>query len=130
MKENKQLVYFTVDNWSPGVDYPRCDNFENLYREDLDAFAFIDNEYCKENKLAVYCTTLDMSIAFTVVAPIGWCVKNSPEIIGSYWDETAKPGKNNWKESIYGLPYPEYKEKNFKCKFIQYNGNEPVLSDE
>ena len=46
----KNVVYFSVNNWFCGRDYPDTKNFRKWLGNDLKQ-NFMNDEWCKENKL-------------------------------------------------------------------------------
>lgn len=135
----EEIVYFEINNWFCGRDYP---NDEIFYKWISDC-QFRDDEWCKQNKLCVMCGAIDMSMNYCVAAPKSWVEKNCPKlltdeeyeykIITSGWDKET----NDVKETITtytkkysdflchpdedgyvyghisGWEFPEYKEENF-----------------
>ena len=99
------IIYFSVNNWFCGRDYPPTDNFKKWLGDDLNQ-SFRSNEWCKQNKLCVYCGNIDMSMNYTVSAPREWVEKNCPELLTdkeyTYYTrqsdakESVKQGKTVW----------------------------------
>ena len=56
----KDIIYFSVNNWDCGIHYPDTEIFRKWLGEDEDQYSMND-EWCKENKLCVYCGIIDMS---------------------------------------------------------------------
>ena len=78
--ENKEVVYFSVNNWMCGENYPPLPCFKKWLGDDLNQ-NFRSDEWCKENKLCVYYGVVDMSQNYTVSAPREWVEKNCPELL-------------------------------------------------
>ena len=74
------VVYFSVNNWMSGEDYPPTENFKKWLRDDLNQ-SFRNDKWCKENKLCVYYGAVDMSTNYTVSASREWVEKNCPELL-------------------------------------------------
>jgi hypothetical protein len=112
--QNKEVVYFSVNNWFCGRDYPDTPNFRKWLGDDLNQ-NFISDEWCKENKLCVYYGLIDMSHNYTISAPRDWVEKNCPELltdkeytyetIGTYYD---KNGKEITKRTQYTKKYSDF----------------------
>lgn len=126
---NNELIYFTINNWNNGIHYPDTENFRKLYDKSIDTFVFHYDDYCKEHKLAVYECLIDMSLGYTIVAPMEYVMKYCPEIIGSEFDETNKSGRYDNMQSMFWMHYPEYKKENFCCTIIDYDNrtNELII---
>lgn len=77
---NKDVVYFSVNNWFEGRDFPPTENFRKWLGDDFNQ-SFRNDEWCKENKLCVYHGCVDMSQNYTVSAPREWVEKNCPELL-------------------------------------------------
>lgn len=78
MKED--VIYFSVNNWFCGEDYPPTENFKKWLGDDLNQ-TFRSDKWAKENKLCIYCGVIDMSQNYTVAAPREWVEKNCPELL-------------------------------------------------
>ena len=74
------VVYFSVNNWMSGTNYPPTENFKKWLRDDLNQ-SFRNDTWCKENKLCVYYGCVDMSTNYTVSASREWVEKNCPELL-------------------------------------------------
>lgn len=111
---NKEVVYFSVNNWFCGRDYPPTENFKKWLSNDLNQ-SFRNNEWCKENKLCVYYGCVDMSQNYTVSAPREWVEKNCPELLTDdeyvYYTMVHRPIK---KKPFGGYEYEDVKEENKK----------------
>ncbi len=132
---NEDIIYFSVNNWFCGKDYPPTENFKKWLGNDLKQ-AFRSDEWAKENKLCIYCGVIDMSMNYTIAAPREWVEKNCPELLTDYEftyrtcihskdgdkviehkkkysDFVDKPDENGDVEDRFGWPYLEYKPENF-----------------
>lgn len=77
---NEEVIYFSVNNWFSGRDYPPTDNFKKWLGNDLNQ-TFRNDEWAKENKLCIYYGCIDMSFNYTIAAPRSWVEKNCPELL-------------------------------------------------
>lgn len=133
---NEEIIYFELDNWFCGRDYPNAQPFIDWIGKDYN-FYFGNDEWCKENKLCVEAGPIDMSTCFCISAPKSWIEENCPKLLtdeecGSYYIiqsvddnkqwvtekkyESCKYSKficKNKKGRISGWPFREYKEENF-----------------
>ena len=92
------VIYFSVNNWMSGTNYPPTENFKKWLRDDLNQ-SFMSDIWCKENKLCVYCGTVDMSTNYTVSASREWVEKNCPELLtDDEYTYITRIGKYQYKE--------------------------------
>ena len=130
-----EIIYFSVNNWSEGWDYPLTDNFKKWLEDDGNQ-PFMNDAWAKENKLCIYYGCIDMSFNYNITAPRSWVEKNCPELLTDdeyvfyttgfngesenrikYSDFVDHPDKNGKIVSDWGWPYLEYKEENFGSHF-------------
>lgn len=108
-----EIVYFSVNNWFCGEDYPPTENFKKWLGSDLNQ-AFRNDEWAKENKLCIYCGPIDMSMNYTIAAPRKWVEENCPELLTDdeyiYYTIIHKPKK----KLLGGYKYVDVKEEHKK----------------
>lgn len=132
----ENLVYFELNNWFSGRDYPDEEPFRSWVRDDQ----FGSDEWCKKNKLVVMKGPIDMSLSWCVIAPKEWIERECPALLSSgsynydlmygnerrtherkYSDFLCEPDENG---EIYGhitgWKFPEYCESNFG---VQWNNS-------
>ena len=147
----EDIIYFELDNWFCGRDFPNAEPFITWMCNDGNSFT---DEWCKKNKLCVEAGPIDMSLCFCVTAPRSWVEANCPKLLteeecGGYsiisrWDEeknemvgeskyqsckyskfVCKPNKDG---DVYGRlshwPFREYKEENFGVHWNNYYDEE------
>jgi len=98
--DKKDVVYFSVNNWFCGRDYPPLKCFKKWLGDDF-IQSFRNDEWCKENKLCVYYGCVDMSSNYTVSAPREWVEKNCPELLTDE-EYTYPVRRSKWKKSLFG----------------------------
>lgn len=103
------IIYFEVNNWFAGCDYPDAEPFLDWMRDDFNQ-KFRDEEWIKENRLVVVESSVDMSMNFCVTATKEWVENNCPELLSTYENFIRKPDDDE--ETPYGR---------FKCPFLEYN---------
>lgn len=74
------IIYFELNNWMPGVDYPYAEPFLTWMKSDLE-LRLANEEWCKENKICVLIDTIDMSFCFLVTATRAWVEENCPKLL-------------------------------------------------
>lgn len=137
-KENKKdVVYFSVDNWFSGRDYPYDEQFIKWMHDDLNQY-FRNEEWVKENKLCVKWGFIDMSMNYCVTAPREWVEKNCPKLLtddeyeydiiegvegrkshkGKYSEFVYQPDEEgNPPEDGFGWSFLEYCPENIGCTY-------------
>lgn len=138
---NGNVIYFSVNNWFCGEDYPPTENFKKWLGSDLNQ-TFRNDEWTKENKLCIYCGLIDMSMNYTIAAPRKWVEENCPELLTDdeftyitviskgnekgEWVQEKQEHKKKYSDFVdkpdeygdvidhrFGWPYLEYKPENF-----------------
>ena len=103
----KEIVYFELNNWCAGRDYP--DNARFIYwMSDDENIKFIDPLWVETNGLCVVWQFVDMSDNFCISAPKEWVEKNCPELLTTYKKFLRYPD-SAW--NVYGR---------FGTKFLEY----------
>ena len=136
---NNDVVYFSVNNWFCGRDYPKDEQFIKWLGNDLKQ-TFRDEEWVKENKLCVRYGYIDMSQNYCITAPREWVEKNCPKLLtddeyeydiissvegrktykGKYSDFVYKPDEEgNPPEDRFGWKFLEYSEENIGCEYYE-----------
>lgn len=107
----EEIVYFEINNWFSGRDYPKDETFSNW----INTHQFSRGDWCKENKLVVLCGNIDMSISYCVAAPKSWILDNCPKLLTDeeyeYKTITSSWDKNNniiSKEHTYTKKYSDF----------------------
>ena len=110
----EEIIYFSVNNWFSGENYPPTENFKKWLGNDLKQ-TFLSDTWAKENKLCIYNTLIDMSCNYTVSAPREWVEKNCPELLTDeeyiYYTILQKPKKNLFGKYEYVEERIEHKKK-------------------
>lgn len=116
--KNKDVIFFSVNNWFPGRDYPDTPNFKKWLGNDLNQ-RFSNDDWCKENKLCVYAGVIDMSFNYTISAPKEWVEKNCPELLTD--DEyTYILRETRHKKHIFGKPEVVWVDVEYKKKYSDF----------
>lgn len=139
------IIYFSVNNWFEGRDYPPTKKFKKWLGDDLNQ-TFENDKWAKKNKLCIYHGVLDMSFNYTVSAPRTWVEKNCPELLTDdefeyvicsygkdgerretikkkYSDFVYKPheGDETPDEDRFGMPFRKYCKENFGSEYYETN---------
>ena len=113
------IVYFELNNWFSGRDYPNAEPFLSWMRDDLNQ-KFRDEEWIKENKLVVVESLVDMSMNFCITATKEWVEENCHELLSTYKNFVRKPEDDeDVPYSRFGSPFLEYKEENIGYHYAE-----------
>lgn len=103
-------VYFELNNWMPGENYPNEEPFLAWLKNDLN-LSFLNEDWVEKNQLCVVAAHVDMSVNFCVTAKKEWVEKNCPKLLTEYTQFLREPEDDD--EMVYGqfghefLPYEE-----------------------
>ena len=133
----QEVVYFSVNNWFCGRDYPAIPKFSEWLGNDLKQ-SFLNPEWVKENKLCVRYGNIDMSNNYVITAPKAWVEKNCPELLTDeeytydlisnkgretyrkkFSDFVFKPDEDGFVEDSFGWPFLEYCEENIGIQYYK-----------
>lgn len=106
-----ESVYFELNNWFAGRDYPDNERFLKWMGNDLN-LAFDNEEWVTTNKLCVVRTIIDQSINFCITATKEWVNENCPEILTEYAQFLREPDENGDVCSRFGMSFLEYCDEN------------------
>ena len=105
------IVYFEINNWSLGKDYPDNEPFISWMSDDL-KIKFRDENWIKENKLVVVESLVDMALNYCVTATKEWVQSNCPELLTKYTQFIRCEEDDDLPEGRFGCPFLEYNEDN------------------
>lgn len=74
----EEIVYFELNNWFSGRDYPNEEPFATWMSFPIN---FMNSKWVKENKLVVVQRLVDMSVNFCISAPRSWVENNCPTLL-------------------------------------------------
>lgn len=112
-----EVIYFELNNWVCGRDYPDDEPFISWMRNDFKQ-KFRNEDWVKENKLVVVESLVDMSSNYCVTATKEWVQLNCPKLLTEYtkfvrhseYDDDLPEGR-------FGCPFLEYSECNIGCHY-------------
>ena len=102
---NKDIVYFELNNWFCGRNYP-CEEPFIKWVSEIDGLLH-NEDWVKENKLCVVIGFVDMSINYCVAATREWVENNCPRLLTNFKQFIREPdgyGEVN-PNFHYFLPY-------------------------
>lgn len=80
--EDTEVVYFEINNWYAGRDYPDEEPFISWLNAEPYGWCLPSSEvWVKENDLVVSAKILDMSLNFCITAPKAWVEENCPALL-------------------------------------------------
>lgn len=131
----QDIVYFELNNWFSGRDYPNEEPFKSWMGNDIN-LRFSNDEWVRENKLCVYESNVDMSINFCITATRKWVMENCPKLLSTdigvittqisdnngEWESVQEvwsyrkflrfPDEDGEVYGKFGCPFLEYSEEN------------------
>ena len=110
---NNDIVYFELNNWFCGRDYPKAEPFISWLRDDLHQ-TLTDDKWAKENKLCIVAYSYDMSLNYLVTATKEWVMQNCPDLLSDKgYDVTFR-----WGNDIVG--WEDYVEHYSFTRFLRF----------
>jgi len=107
-----EVVYFELNNWFAGRDYPNDEPFLSWMRNDL-RIKFRDEKWVKDNKLCVVMDFVDMSQNFCITATKEWVENNCQSLLTTYTEYLRFPDEYGDVQGRFGHWFLEYEESNF-----------------
>lgn len=117
--DNMEFIYFELNNWFCGRDYPDAEPFVSWMANDLKQ-KFRDEDWVKENKLVVVESFVDMSLNYCITATKEWVQINFPELLTKF-TQFIRSGEehDDLPEGRFGCPFLEYSEDNIGCHYAE-----------
>lgn len=109
--QNTNIVYFELNNWTCGKDYPAAEPFESWMGDDLN-LQFLDDEWVLENKLCVVVDFVDQSLNFCITAPEEWVLANCPELLTEHSKFVRTAQEDGTVYGRFGHEFLEYNSDN------------------
>lgn len=109
------VVYFELNNWWYGADYPANEKFYTWVGNNKDEswhMYFEDEKWVRKNQLCVVSEIIDMSNNWCITAPRRWVLDNCPELLTD-WKKFLR--FLDWDGKVYGkfgTEFLEWKEEN------------------
>lgn len=129
MTTNQEIIYFELNNWSPGEDYPAVEPFLSWMINDLN-IQFRNDDWAKEQKLCILVSIIDMSNNFCISAPKEWVQTNCPSLLTEYTQFLRTPDEDGYIEGRFGDEFLEYSEENFGVTWKYDEDDEYYEEDE
>ena len=108
---NNDIIYFELNNWFCGWDYPNDEPFISWMSNDLQ-IKFNNEDWIEENKLCVVKTFVDMSCNFCITATKDWVKKNCSKLLTDYKQFLRFPDEDDEVHGRFGTLFLEYCEEN------------------
>ena len=129
MSKDKEVVFFELNNWQRGKDYPNAEPFITWISDDFN-ICLRSNKWAKENKLCVAASHVDMSSNFCITATREWVEQNCPELLTKY-REFLREGEEEDEDGVlwsgvygrFGTEFLKYDEVNFGVKWVEEEGD-------
>lgn len=117
MNKENYIVYFELNNWFPGKNYPAEEPFITWIGNDLNIY-FNNEDWVKENKLCVVRSMVDMSTNFCVTTTKEWVEKNCPRLLTEHKKFLRYPDKDGDVYGQFDNKFIEYSEDNLGIKVL------------
>lgn len=121
----QDVVYFELNNWFAGRDYPDAQPFL-MWMNECVPIKFLQQGWVERNKLVVSVTYIDMSVNFCITAPREWVKENCPELLTKYSQFIVTPDEEGYVESRFaeeGARFFDYTKENIgKVFFVGGDG--------
>ena len=124
-----EVIYFELNNWSRGRDYPATEPFIGWMERHLLPI-FRNEKWVEENNLCIRASIVDMSQNFCITATKEWVEQNCPELLTKYTQFLREPDKYGDVEGQFGCPFLEYDESNIGLDWWSDEEDEPEEEDE
>ena len=121
------IIYFEINNWFAGRDYPDCEPFLT-WMKGLGS-PFLNEEWCREQQICVVYEFIDMSQNFKVTATRAWVQNNCPCLLEDEYSKFVHQLAEEYDEDEteffeghgYGNgPFLAYCEENFGMHEYDY----------
>lgn len=106
--DEEGIVYFEINNWTPGIEYPNEEPFVSWIKND----SLNNEEWVKENKLCIVREVIDMSINYCITAKREWVVETCPRLLSKHKDFIRHKDKHGVVSGRFGTDFLKYKEEN------------------
>ena len=113
------IVYFELNNWFAGRDYPDAEPFNTWCGDDMNLY-FNNEDFVKENKLCVVQQIIDISVNWCITAPKSFVEKHCPKLLS---DETYKTSFVIWGKD----GKKEYEEECSYKQFLRFPDEDGVV---
>ena len=104
------IIYFELNNWFCGRDYPAVEPFISWLKDDLNQ-TFQNDTWAKENKLCIVAYSYDMSCNYLITAAKDWVMQNCPDLLGDKeYDVTFRRGTDTsgWENFVEHHSFREF----------------------
>ena len=146
------IIYFELNNWFAGRDYPPFEPFITWLENDLKQ-SFKNDKWVEDNKLVVVCGYIDMSMNYCITAPREWVKENCPDLLSdkeyeyeilTYYkgENTTLTKYNNFSNflrypendetpmSRWGMHFLPYTEENIGVHWEEVDNDDEVDDDD
>lgn len=105
-----EVVYFELNNWFCGRDYPEVEPFISWINKDFSK-TLNNEQWVKDNKLCLVAYPLDMSYNCLITASKDWVMKNCPDLLSNKgYDYIIQRSNANgeWENITYHRDYKDF----------------------
>lgn len=121
MKAQVDIVYFELNNWFAGRDYPYEQPFIEWFAKD--DIAFENKQFVEDNELCVVCSIVDMSMNYCITAKRSWVEKKCPQLLTKYARFLRYPKDNGTVRGQFGNIFKSYSKENIGRFYQDFDKN-------
>lgn len=111
------IIYFELNNWIPGEDYPNEEPFLSWLSDDVNQ-KLKDESWVQDNQLCVVFNYADMSQNYCVTAKKSWVLDNCPSLLTKFRNFLRFPDEYGDIIGNYGCLFLEYEPENFGVLYV------------
>lgn len=113
-----KTIYFELNNWAPGRDYPDVFPFD-VWMDDDCNLAFENEAWVIQNNLCVVMSFVDMSVNFCITTTEEWVQHNCPELLTKYTNFLRQPDEDGDVYGRFGHEFLPYEKENIGVHFVE-----------
>lgn len=116
-KVDNSIVYFELNNWFAGTDYPNTEPYLSWLRNDFN-ISFNNEKWVKENGLCVLHSMIDMASNYCITAKREWVEKNCPSLLTEYTQFLREADEDGYVTGQFGDEFLEYAPENIGITYV------------
>ena len=127
--DNHEVVYFQMNNWFAGRDYPAEEPFLTWMKDDC-KLLLCNGKFAKQNQLCVKVRIVDMAHVFMVTALKSWVEKTCPSLLTEHSRFLVQPDASGRYMGRFGMEAFEWKPSHVGTYWMDDYDSEEDEEDE